>query len=136
MIFFKFFIQKIIKAFKVQLQQGSGPKEEIWNWQGRKGMNTYPRVQQFFLNQRDTAHTAYWQSKSYASISVQDLSFSSPLNVQGETEKCKTDILVWNNIFIQSLSNQKFPHLSGFAMRRPFFLQFVSRLTAHVVKIC
>lgn len=61
---------------------------------GRKGMNTYPRVQQLFLNQRDTDHTAYRQPKLYASIRVQDLSFSSPLNVQGETERCNTDFSI------------------------------------------
>lgn len=120
MIFFKFFIWKIIQAFKVQFQQGSGPKEEVWSWQGRKGMNIPPRIQQLFFKQRDTVHTAYWQPKSSASISVQDLFFSTPLNVQGETEKCKEDIPIWNNIFIQSLSNEKVPHFLGSAKHRPF----------------
>lgn len=120
MIFFSNFSSEIIQVFKVQSQQGSGPKEEVWDRHGRKGMNIFPRVQQLFFNQRDTVHTASWQPKSYESIRVQDLFFFSPLNVQGETEKCKTNIYIWNNIFIQSLSNEKVPHFSGSAMHRPF----------------
>lgn len=93
---------------QVQLQEGSGPKEDMWKKRGRKGwMHTWG-TRSSSLNQRDSLFTHCIDNANYlVSIRALDLFFTSPLNIQGEKAKYKIDSPMWDNIVGQCLSNQK-----------------------------
>lgn len=107
---------------KVQLQLGSCPEEKVWSWWGKEGTHTTEDLAAPSLSNRATIiYTAYWLHKSLGKHQSPDLLFTSPLNVQGEKAKHKTDSLVLNNIFGQRLSNLEVTNFSESAKHRTFY---------------